>query len=374
VIPISRPDIGTRELAQLCEAFSDNWLALGPKVSEFESQIASRYGYDHVVATNSGTAALDLAIRSLDLDGTEILTPPITWISTAAAGMYSGYDIGWVDIKESTLNVDPEALEERITSDTAAVIVVHYGGQPADLDRIREITSEYGAMLIEDACHAFGTDYRGTPIGHIGDVACFSFQESKPLTTGEGGALVTNDEEVAARARRLSKMGVDKTNRFERTSDDGYDWEYDVTHVGYKYFMHDISAAIGLAQLERFDDIQARRAAVADRYADAVEDLAWVEPLARHDDRGHANYNYTVLVPAAHRDDLITFLYGRDIAATVHYEPLYRHSVFEGESAAVPTTERVWPRMVTLPMSSAFTESEVRRVIDGIREYGRRYV
>lgn len=374
MIPVSRPDVGARELEQLCEAFSSNWLALGPKVQEFESRIEDRYGYDHVVATNSGTAALDLAVRSLNLNGTEILVPPITWISTAVAGMYSGYDISWTDVKESTLNIDPDALADQISSDTAAVIVVDYGGQPVDLNQIRKITDAYDAALIEDACHAFGADYRGRPVGHIGDAACFSFQESKPLTTGEGGAFVTNNEEVYEKARRLSKMGVDKTNRFERTTDEGYDWTYDVTHVGYKYFMHDISAAVGLAQLDRFDEIQARRAAVAETYGDAFADVEWIDTLVRHDDRGHANYNYTVQVPAVHRDDLIGFLYERDIAATVHYEPLYRHSVFEGETPTLPTTERVWPRMLTLPMSSALTESELQRVVGAVKEYGRRHI
>lgn len=374
MIPLSCPDIGEEEWSRVKSVFEDDCIALGPKVSEFEAEVKRILGIDGAVATNSGTAALDLALEAADLQGSEVLVPPITWISTAHAPRYHGYDVGWVDVEADTLNMDPEALEERISEDTAAVIPVHYAGHAVELEEIIEVAHAHDALVIEDASHGFGASYRGERIGSIGDIGCFSFQESKPVTTGEGGVLVTDEPEIEERARRLSKVGVDKTNRHERVDEDGYDWRYDVKAVGRKYFMHDVSAAIGLAQLERLEEIREGRKSVAQTYESAFADLKFVETLRNAPYVDHGHYNYTITVPPEHRSDLIDHLHQSGVEASVHYEPLYRHSVFEDHNPDVPVTREVFPQMVTIPMSSALTDEEVDQVVDAVVEFGEKHI
>jgi len=368
MIPVARPEMGEAELEQVREAIESGWIGLGPKVDEFEERFAEQFGHDRVVATSACTHALDLALKAADLDGNEVLVPPITWVSTAHVARYNGLDVGWVDVDEETLCLDPDALRDRIGEDTAAVVPVHYGGQPADLDPIVEVAHEHDAVVVEDCAHAPGVEYRGESVGSIGDIGCFSFQATKPLSTGEGGAFVTDDDALADRARRLSKLGVDKSTH-ERDDDDGYSWYYEVTHTGYKYFMHDISAGIGLAQLDRLDGMLERRNAVADAYREGFADLEWVQPLADRDDSTHAYYNFTVRVPPADREPLIEHLDERDVGATVHYMPLYKHPVFDDHEPDLPTTERVWEEIVTLPMSSTFDAEDAATVVEAVRSY-----
>ena len=371
MIPVAKPDVGDKELAQVAEAFESGWIGLGPKVDEFEQRFGEAFNHSNVIATNSCTNALDLAVKSLELEGTEILVPPITWISTAHAAAYNNYDIGWVDVEPGTLTMSPDSLREQIGDDTAAVIPVHYGGQPAAIDEITQIAHNYGAAVIEDCAHAPGASFDGQSLGSIGDVGCFSFQATKPLTTGEGGALVTDDDEIADRARRLSKLGVNKSTHERSQGDESkYDWYYKVTEVGYKYFMHDISAALGLAQLDRFDGLQRQRNELADVYADMFETIDWASPLERRPSTTHSWYNYTVLVPPAYRDDLIKHLGRNDVGATVHYMPLYKHPVFD-QTPDTPVAESIWEEIVTLPMSSTFDEDDIIRVVDTVRNYSR---
>jgi len=345
------------------------WIGLGPKVTEFETKFGGTFGHEHVIATNSGTSALDLALKSCELDGTEVLVPPITWISTAFVVLYNELDVAWVDVEPDTLNMSPEALRDRITDETAAVIPVHYGGQPAEIEPITEIAHEHGAIVIEDCAHAAGTEIDDEPIGSVGDVGCFSFQATKPLTTGEGGAVVTQDRVVAERVRRLSKLGVDKSTH-ERSEEAGYSWYYEVTDVGYKSFMNDIAAGIGLVQLERLPQTRARRNQVAAAYNDAFGQLEWVLPLFEKEHATHARYNYSIRVPKEHRDAIIEHLAEHEVGASVHYMPLYKHPVFEGPEPWLPTTENVWKQILTLPMSSTFSDEEVAKVVDAVRSYG----
>lgn len=368
MIPVAKPDIGDAELAAVEEAFESGWIGLGPKVERFEEEFCARFGHEHTIATNSGTNALDLALKAADMDGTEILVPPVTWVSTAHVAAYNDYDLGWVDVRAETLNMDPSHLEERISEETAAVIPVHYGGQPAEIKRLVEIAHDHDALVVEDCAHAPGTEFRDEPVGAVGDAGCFSFQATKPMTTGEGGVLVTDDDELAAKARRLSKLGVNKSTH-ERKNKEGYSWYYEVTDVGYKYFMHDISAGIGLVQLDRLDGLLERRNELAARYAAGFADIDWVEPLATKPHVTHAWYNYTMQVPAADRDELVSHLSEQDIGATVHYMPLYKHPVYSHHEPETPTTESVWETLVTLPMSSTFEADDIETVVDAIKRY-----
>lgn len=370
MIPNSRPDVGDAELERIREAVDSGWIGLGPKVAEFESAFGDRYGYRNVVATNSCTAALDLALESSPLSGSEVLVPAITFVSTAHAARYNDLDVTFVDVRPETLNMDPASLERRISDETAAVVPVHYGGQPAEMDRIVAVAHAHDSVVVEDAAQATGATIDGEAVGTVGDVGCFSFGATKPLTTGQGGALVTDDDDVADEAARLSRLGVDRTTH-DRFDDDGYDWYYEVTDVGYKYFMHDVAAAMGLAQLERQPELRARRAAIADRYREAFADLDAVSPLETKPNVTHARFNNTVLVPPGDRNDLLAHLGDDDVAASVHFMPLYEHPLFDSQDPDLPTTEAVWPRILTLPMSAAFDDRQIDRVIDSVTGFYR---
>lgn len=370
MIPVARPDIGDKELEQVKEAFDSGWIGLGPKVNEFEAKFGDQFNHENVIGTNSGTSALDLALKAADLSGTELLVPPITWISTAFVGWYNNLNIGWVDVRPETLNMSSESLRDRISEDTAAVIPVHYGGQPAEIDSIVDIAHKHDAVVIEDCAHAVGTTYRDEEIGTVGDMACFSFQATKPLTMGEGGAFITDNEDLASKARRMSKLGVDKSTH-ERSEEEGYSWYYEIDNAGYKYFMHDISAGIGLVQLDRLEETRTQRNKVAAAYNHAFSNLDWVTSLKEKEHTTHARYNYTIRVNSDNRNSLIQYLDDHGIGATVHYMPLYKHPVFNDHKPNLPITESVWEQIVTLPMSSTLTDEEVSRVISTIESYGR---
>lgn len=367
MIPSSEPDVGERELASIRETFEDGNLSLGPKTLEFQNEFAETFGHSNVVATNSCTAALDLAIKSAGLDGTEILIPPLTWISTAHVVKYNDYDIGWVDVEADTLNMSPESLAETISDDTAAVIPVHYGGQAARIDEIVDIAHEYDAVVIEDAAHAPGITYKDEPIGKIGDIGCFSFQGTKVMTTGEGGALVTEDDDIAEEIDRLVKLGLNKSS-YERY-EDGDGWYYEVSTIGYKYWMNDMQASMGIVQLERLPDMLARRNEIAETYDRAFESLDWIEPLATIPESTHARYNYTVLVPAGVRDDVVAYLRDNEVSASVQYIPVYKHDSYHDHDPDLPTTESVWERIVTLPMSSRLSDADVETVIETVEAF-----
>lgn len=368
MIPVAKPDVGDAELSAIGESLGTGWIGLGPKVEKFEAEFGDQFGYDNVIATNSCTAALDLALKAADPDGSEVLVPPMTWISTAFTPLYNDYDVTWVDVSRETLSMDLASVRDRISDETAAVIPVHYGGRPAEIEEIVDVAHEHDAIVIEDAAHAVGAEYRGEPVGSFGDVGCFSFQATKPLTTGEGGALVTDDDGIAETARRLSKLGVTEST-YQRSDDEDYSWDYDVTNVGRKYFMHDIAAAMGLVQLERFPELQRRRIEIAETYYEAFADVPWIEPFEVTGEFTPTPYNYSIRVPAEDRDSLITHLGEYDVGASVHYRPLYMHSVFDDHDPSLPVTQSVWREIVTLPMSSVFSEEEVRTVIDAVTSY-----
>jgi perosamine synthetase len=368
MIPVSRPDLDQEELKELEGSLESGWIGLGPKVEKFEDEFAKKFNYSNVIATNSCTSALDLALKAADLEGDTVLVPTITWVSTAFAALYNDLEVEFVDVKKDTLNMDPKSLEAKISGDTAAVIPVHYGGRPADIEDIINISRENNAKVIQDCAHAVGAEVEDDYVGLKGDIACFSFEAKKILTTGEGGAVVTNDDELAERIKRLSRLGVDKSTH-EREDEEGYNWYYEVKDKGYKYFMHDISAGIGLAQLEKFEELVKRRREIADRYHENLSKIDDVETLNQKDEVRTSYYNFTIKVPPEERENIIEYLGERDIGVSVHYMPLYKHPVFDDKNPETPNTEEVWRKILTIPMTSTMSDEDVEKVIKSIEEF-----
>jgi perosamine synthetase len=368
-IPVFRPSYGEAEFQAVREVMFSGWVGLGPKTAEFEKKFAEYLGVRHAVALNSGTAALHLAMVVAGLKkGDEVISTPITFVSTNHAILYVGAKPVFADVEAETANIDPRSIRKHITKKTRAIVIVHYGGRPCKMDEIEAIAKECNLILIEDAAHGCGGEHRGRKLGTIGQLGCFSFHAVKNLATGEGGAIVTNDDAAAARLRKLRWLGITK-DTWSRGSKPQYSWYYDVEEVGFKYHMNDIPAAIGLVQLARLDEMNARRTAWAARYDEALAPLAWirrpvVEPNTRPD-----WHNY--VIQTDHRDGLNAYLAERGIATGVHYIPNNHYKMYKKCRGKTPVSDRIWKRLLTLPLYPDLTEEDFGRIITAIREFGR---
>jgi perosamine synthetase len=366
-IPVFRPSYGEAEFQAVREVMASGWVGLGPKTAEFEKKFAAYLGVRHAIGLNSGTAALHLAMVVADLKGAEVITTPLTFVSTNHAILYVGAKPVFADVEEATANIDPESVRKRITKKTRALVCVHYGGRPCKMDALEAIAREHNLILIEDAAHGCGGEHRGRKLGTIGRFGCFSFHAVKNLATGEGGAIVTNDDAAAERIRKLRWLGISK-DTWSRETIVKYSWYYDVEEVGFKYHMNDIPAAIGLVQLARLDEMNARREAWARRYDEALAGLSWLQcPLVEPDTRPDW-HNY--VIQTDHRDDLNAFLAERGVSTGVHYIPNNHYVMYKKCRGKTPVCERVWKRLLTLPLFPDLTEQDFGTIIAAIREFG----
>ena len=379
MIQVFKPSLGEQELDGLREIFESGWIGLGPKTAEFERRFADYVGAKYAVGLNSATAALHLSLAAFHVGpGDEVLVPSLTFVSTVHAILYVGAKPVFVDICPDTLCMDPDDVERKLSAQSRVLLPVHYGGHPAQLDRLREIARQHNLLLIEDAAHACGSSYKGRKIGSIGDATCFSFHAVKNLTTGDGGMITTDHLDLYRTLQRLRWVGIDKST-WDRTETAlmeletgtrhyaSYGWYYEVSELGYKCHMNDIAAVIGLAQLSKLDAANARRGEIVARYNDAFAGVDWIETPVVKDYAESAHHNYVVRTP--HRDRLHLFLREKGIATGVHYMPVHLHPYYRTRfRAIVPVTEEVWPRLLTLPLYPTLTDGEVDYVIESILE------
>ncbi len=374
VIPVLRPSFGDEEIEAVAEVLRSGWAGLGPKTRQFEQKFARYIGCDHVVGLNSGTAALHLAALALDMGPEdEVVVTPITFVSTVHAIKYCGVKPVFADVESDTLNLDPVDVERKITARTRAIFCVHYAGHPCDMDALRQVAEPRGSRgihIVEDAAHACGAAYKGKKIGAISELTCFSFHAVKNLAMGEGGAIACDSDRYANRFASMRWLGISK-DTYTRTVDDNvYAWRYWVDKLGYKYHMHDISAAIGLVQLRRLDENNRKRAEIAARYNEAFADLGWVELPTVRDYAVPTWHLYVVKLPDRRaRDDMIRHLKGRNIAPGVHYYPINLHPYYRNVEAEVPVANTVWKRILSLPMYPDLSEADQSRVIEAVRSF-----
>ncbi len=377
-IPFYKPLTDARDVHEVAESIRSGWLTTGPKVRSLEERIARRVGARHGVAVNSCTAALHLALAALGIGpGDEVVTSPYTFAATGEAILYLGARPVLADIDARTLNLDPEAAERAITRRTRALIPVHIAGLPCDLKALRAVARRI--PIVEDAAHAIGASIGRRPIGAISEMTCFSFYATKNLTTGEGGMVTLDDRRLADRLRRLSLHGLtrDAWKRYTRAGT----WRYDVVELGFKYNMTDVAAAIGLAQLSRFDAMQRRRLRIVERYDRALAGEAAFERPATVRGTTHAWHLYILrLAPGVlrlGRDELIEILRERGIGTSVHFQPLHLHSyyrrTFGYRPGDFPVTERESARALSLPLYPGLSDGEVDRIIDTLLEIARRH-
>ena len=343
-------------------------------MADFERNFAQRVGAEYAVALNSCTAALHLALLANGVGpGDEVLVPTLTFAATAEVVLAVGAAPILVDCNADDLTIDFAKVRESITPKTAAIMVMHYGGTAADMHQAMAIKRDSpNIAIIEDAAHAFPTQHELGMIGSIGDATCFSFYANKTITTGEGGMLTTDSEEIAHKVRQLSLHGLsrDAWARFETRSS----WDYDIVEAGWKYNMTDAAASLGLVQLSRADDLADQRRAIAAQYNTALADVAGITPRPQGDLSKGASHLYVARVNREEfgidRSELISRLADRDIGTSVHYRPLHMHSLYVEKFGFAPhdfpAASAAFDEIVSLPVFPGMTCEEVERVVDGI--------
>lgn len=376
-VRLFKPSVGEEELANIRDVFERGWLGLGPLVERFEKEWTQYIGASASVGVNSATAALHLAVTAAQVPaGSKVLVPAITFVATATAALYNRLTPVFVDVDEDTLSMSLEDLQKKVTPDCAIVIPVHMGGHPVPMDTLNEFAKRHKLFVIEDCAHCAGGVYKGKKLGTWGDIGCFSFEEKKCMTTGDGGMISSNQPELIEPLRPYRWVGIDKDTwkrSAEYTSSNGRDsrhWYYEVSVLGYKYNMNDLMAAIGLAQLRKLDKMNERRRQIIQRYLDGISRCQGIRPLLPYRLRDNAYWIFGVR--CEQRDELILHLKRKGIATSVHYMPLPMHPLFRSSKAIVPVAERVWNSMITLPLFPDLKDSEVDYVVEALQAFDRR--
>ncbi|MCE5184857.1 MAG: DegT/DnrJ/EryC1/StrS family aminotransferase [Planctomycetaceae bacterium] len=363
-IQLFDPVICEEAIRDVSRVLRSGWLGTGPKTKAFEEQFAAYIGMPYCVGVNSCTAALHLGLQLLNLPAdTEVISTPITFVSTNHAILYNRCKPVFADIQPETGNLDIESVRRRITERTGAIMIMHFGGYPCDLDEFYELSGQTGIPIIEDCAHACGASYKGRHIGSHGNIHAFSFHAVKNLPMGDGGALTIRSEEYYQRLGRLRWLGINR-DTFKRTSHNSYKWQYDVSEVGYKYQLNDIHAAIGLAQLAQLDANNARRAAIAARYERALSNVPGLKLLKYKNDRVSSRHLFCIQVQ--HRDDLISKLDENHISTGVHYLRNDHFSMYQKQE--LPCAEQFWQTVMSLPMHLRLTDEDVDYIADTVRK------
>jgi len=370
-LPYYRTLIEDDEIKEVVDTLKSGWLTMGPKTIEFEKLLSDYLGVKHVIAVNSCTAALHLSLIALGVGKRdEVITTPFTFASTGNVIVHVGAKPIFVDIKKDTHNIDPEKIKEAITPNTKAIIPVHYAGQPCDMKAIMEIAENNDLFVIEDAAHAIGAEYQGKKIGNFGTTTCFSFYATKNITTGEGGAITTDDDDLADKLRILRLHGISK-DAWKRYSEKG-SWYYEIEECGWKYNMTDIQAALGIHQIKKLDkfiEIRRRYAAIYNEELKQVDGM--ITPCEKSNIK-HVYHLYPVLLRSFNRNEFIEKMYERGIGCSVHFIPLHLHpfykNMFEFKKGDFSNAEWVYEREVSLPLYPKMGEEDVKYVTNIVRK------
>ena len=371
-LPYGHQSIDQSDIDALIRVLRSDWLTTGPTVQAFEDAVAAFVGAQHAVVVSNGTAALHAATYALGIGaGDEVIVPAMTFAASANAAIYQGGTPVFVDVEPETLEIDPAQVEAKITPRTKAIVSVDYAGQPCNYDDLDLIARRHGVRLIADACHALGATYKGRKVGTLAHLNTFSFHPVKPITTGEGGLITTDDEEYADKMRAFRNHGIttDHRQRAEQGS-----WFYEMVDLGYNYRLSDIQCALGLNQVRRLADWTIRRQEIARRYDEAFANVPAVEPLARRADASHAYHLYVIQLNLdqlkVDRSAVFAALRAEGIGANVHYIPVYLHPYYRQHFGTgpglCPVAEAAYQRSLSLPIFPAMTDDDVDDTITAV--------
>jgi len=373
-VPFHKAAVGEEEARAVSEVIRSGWLTMGQKTFEFERQFAAYVGAPYAVAVATGTAAVHLALEAIGIgSGDEVLVPTTTFTATAEVVCHLGGKPVLVDIEPRSMNIDLADAERRITSRTKAIVPVHFAGVPCEMDEIRKLAAAHQLQVVEDAAHALPSSYHGVPIGAVSDVTAFSFYATKTLTTGEGGMITTNREQVAERIRIMRLHGIER-EAWKRYS--GGSWFYQVLEAGFKSNMTDMQAAIGLVQLGKCDDLCASRETIAERYSTAFSSNPALQVPDTYADRKTSWHLYVLRLNleklTIDRDVFISELKERGIGTSVHFIPLHLHPFYQRkfgyQLGDFPHAEAEYLRSFSLPIYPGMTDAEIDAVIAAVTE------
>lgn len=360
-IPIANPNVGIEEAKAVFDVVKSGWLNEGKKVKEFENAFARYVKTKHAVACFNGTVGLHLILMAHGVGrGDEVIAPSLSFASTATSVLHCGAKPVFAEIKQDTFNIDPADVEKKITKKTKAIMAVHYAGQSADMDGLRDIAERKGVVLIEDAAEAHGAVYKGRKVGSLGDAALFSFTPTKNITTGEGGVITTNDEKIADKLRVLKNHGQDR--------------QYHHVLVGYNYRMTEMQAAIGIVQLKKLSGILKKKRETANLLSKGLSTVGGITVPYNPPDRTHTYMIYTIKVDQTKygmsRDDLAEKLRRMGVQTKIYFPPIHLQPMFRDlgyKRGLLPVTEKLVESILSLPCHTKLTKDEINYIVDSIR-------
>jgi perosamine synthetase len=366
--------IDDADRAAVAAVLASDWITTGPKVAEFEEAFASAVGAREAVAVNSGTAALHAAMHALGIGpGDEVVVPSITFAATANAVVYLGGTPVFADVDPETLLITAESAARCLTSKTKAIAAVDYAGQAAEYDELRALAARHALPLVSDACHALGGSYGGRKVGTLADLNTFSFHPVKPITTGEGGMITTDDAAFARQMRIFRTHGITTDHHYRQTHGE---WAYEMQTLGFNYRLSDFACALGLSQLHKLDGWVRRRNELADHYRRALSELPQFVPLDVLPERTHGYHLFVVRCRTGDlgwtRDAVFAALRAEGIGVNVHYIPVHLHPFyrqrFNTRAGLCPDAEAAFQEILTLPLFATMTERDVDDVCRALRK------
>jgi len=370
---LSDIDLGEEEIKAVVDVLKSKWLSMGPMTQKFESAFAEYIGVKYAFAVSNGTSALHLAYRAIEIgQGNEVIVPSLTFVATANAILYCGAKPVFADITSyDNLNISPDDILEKITPKTKAICIVHYAGYPCEMKTIMEIAEDYNLKVIEDSAHAIGAEYKGKKCGSFGDVGCFSFFANKNLVTGEGGMVITNDQNVA------NKIGVMRSHGMTALTWDryrGHAYSYDVIELGYNYRANEISSAIGLVQLKKLDKNNSKRERIVKEYIKRLKKIPEIIiPFKDYKDESPSYHIFPIILPEnISRKDFMDELKKKGIQTSIHYPPIhlftFYRKTFGFKNGMLPKTEYVGKHEVTLPLHPCMNIEDVRYIVSCVED------
>ncbi|KLE14642.1 UDP-4-amino-4,6-dideoxy-N-acetyl-beta-L-altrosamine transaminase [Clostridium sp. C8] len=369
-----RQSIDDKDIEAVVELLKGDFLTTGPTVSEFENKVAEFVGARYGVAVSNGTAALHMACHAAGIGpGDEVLVPAITFAASSNCVLYCGGTPVFVDIDPKTYNIDVNKIEEKITENTKAIIPVDFSGQAVDMDKILEIAHKHNLIVIEDSAHALGSEYKNRKVGTKAHMTEFSFHPVKPVTTAEGGIIVTDDEKLYEKMMLFRSHGI--TRNKELMDEDHGPWYYEQVDLGYNYRLTDLQCALGISQMDKLDSFIARRREIVSKYNEAFSELEEINTPFEEEFSNSGWHIYVITLNldklAVGRKEVFEALQKENIGVNVHYLPVYLHPYYKGlgyEKGLCPVAEDIYNRMITLPLFPAMTENDVQDVITAVKK------
>lgn len=369
-IPYGRQNINDDDIQAVIETLQSDYLTTGPRIQEFEQKVANYCGARYAVAVSNGTAALHIACMAAGIgEGDEVITTPITFVASSNCVLYCGATPVFADIHPQTYNIDVEDIERKITDKTKAIIPVHFSGQPCQMDSIHQIAKKYNLIVIEDAAHALGADYKGQKIGSISDMTTMSFHPVKHITTAEGGMVLTNDEALYKKLCLARTHGITRDDSMMECVAEDEPWYYEQISLGYNYRITDVQCALGISQMNRLDEFVEKRIRLVQRYNEAFAGVSSIITPYQMEGCHNSYHLYVIQVTNRPRKEVFQELRAAGIGVNVHYIPIYTQPYYRKNGYAdvcCPNAEQYYERAISLPLYPDLTDEEQDYVIEQV--------